>query len=72
MQTANGSAIAAGAIVACLIDLLVSKGALSQNEVGNLLGNAATRLNQFGITPETSAARETITAIATMHAKRDR
>jgi hypothetical protein len=34
MQTATGSAVAAGAIVACLVDMLATKGILSQQDVG--------------------------------------
>lgn len=70
MQTANGSAVAAGAIVACLIDTLVTKGILTREDVGTMLGNAPQRLAPFGQTPDTAAARETITAIAMMYAKR--
>jgi hypothetical protein len=72
MQTATGSAIAAGAIVACLIDTLVTKGVLTREDVGVMLGNALPRLGPFGQTPDIGAARETITGIAAMYAKRDR
>jgi len=72
MQTANGSAVAAGAIVACLIDTLVTKGVLTAGDVGIMLGNAHHRLNPFGISPDTAAARETISSIAAMYAKSNR
>ena len=52
--------------------MLISKGILTQNEVGVLLGNALPRLSQFGITPDTSSARETITGLAAMYAKSNR
>lgn len=69
MQTANGNAIAGGAIVICLIDMLVENGVLDHRDVGNLLGNALTRLAPLGQTPDTAAARETINALAQMYAK---
>ena len=71
MQTANGSAIAGGAIVACLIDMLVLKRVLERSEVAVLLDNALQRLAALGITPDTAAAaRETIGFIAQMYPNR--
>ena len=69
MQTATGSAVAAGAIVACLVDMLATKGILSQQDVGLLLlsprarGLFARAIQQsgtagFGLPPRSLADNE--------------
>ena len=72
MQTATGSAVAAGAIVACLVDMLATKGILSQQDVGLLLSNSLHRLAPYGTTPVTTSARETISSITTMYTQSSR
>jgi hypothetical protein len=67
MQTATGSSVAAGAIVACLVDMLVTKGVLSRQDAGQLLSNSLAWLARYGTTPDTVSARETISSIATMY-----
>jgi hypothetical protein len=67
MQTPTGTAVAGGVILASLIDLLVAKGVLSREEVGTILSVAADRLAPFGQTPDTHAARETISSLAVMY-----
>jgi hypothetical protein len=71
MQTASGNAVAAGAITICLIDMLVTKGLLTKEDVGTLLSSSQARLVPFGQTPDIAAARETLTAIAAMYTQRN-
>ena len=68
MQTATGTAVAGGVIVAALIDVLVSKELLAPGDVGTILHSALSRLPPFGQTPDIQAARETISGIAAMYA----
>jgi hypothetical protein len=71
MITANGNAIAGGALSAALIDLLVSKGVLESTEVGGLAANAIARLASLAPSADVQSAREALTAIAQMHAGRN-
>lgn len=71
MITANGNAIAGGVLASALVDLLVSKGVLDRTEVGTLIANAMTRLNAMGQTADIQSARDTLSAIAHMHAGRN-
>ena len=68
MTTINGTAIAGGAIVAALIDMLVKKGVLSAADIGELMSNA--RLVPFQGAMDVEPARETIRSIAAGYAQR--
>lgn len=71
MSTANGTAIAGGALSAALTDLLIAKAILDRTEVGIVISNAMSRLNAFGHSTDVQNARNTLSAIARMHAGRN-
>lgn len=67
MSTANGTAIAGGALSAALTDLLVAKGILRRDEVEIVIKNAMSRLNALGHTTDVQDAENTLSAIVRMH-----
>ena len=70
MSTAGGTSVAGGALSAALTDLLVAKGILKRNEVEIVIANAMSRLNALGHSTDVQDARNTLSAIARMHAGR--
>jgi hypothetical protein len=71
MSTANGTAIAGGVLSAALTDFLIAKGILDRKEVGIVITNAMSRLNTLGHTTDIQNARNTLSAIARIHAGRN-
>jgi len=71
MSTANGIAIAGGALSVALTELFVAEGILEHGEFGIVIANAMTRLNALGHSTDVQNARNALSAIARVHGSRN-